>query len=48
MEWLGFIFGDEAPDLNKQYPNYGAWIERLLARPAVKKIMADKQKPVSG
>ena len=45
---VGFIFGEAAPDLNKQYPKFGAWMERLLARPAVKKVMADRQKAVSG
>ena len=51
IPWYGmvdFILGDSKLDLKKDYPNYAAWIDRLLARPTVKKIMADKTKAMSG
>ena len=37
-------FADDyaALELDKKYPSYWAWKERLLARPAVKKILAEK------
>lgn len=40
-----WMFGDRAGELNfeKDYPAYFAWNERLLARAAVKKVIADKQ-----
>jgi glutathione S-transferase len=46
---IPFIFGDEAKDLQleKNYPNYYAWNQRLMARPAVQKIVKDKQAAVS-
>ena len=31
-------------DIAKETPNYAAWIGRLLERPAVKKMMASKDK----
>jgi len=39
-----FIFGDDAGslELEKNYPNYYAWNQRLHQRPAVKKIVKDK------
>jgi glutathione S-transferase len=47
---IPFIFGDEAKDLQleKNYPNYYAWNQRLMARPAVQKIVQDKQAAMSG
>ena len=30
------------------YPNYKAWLDRLTARPAVKKVLEAKQKAMSG
>jgi hypothetical protein len=47
---IPFIFGDEAKDLQleKKYPNYSAWNQRLVARPAVQKIVKDKQAAMSG
>jgi glutathione S-transferase len=46
---IPFIFGDEAKDLQleKNHPNYYAWNQRLMARPAVQKIVKDKQAAVS-
>jgi len=32
----------EGTDLAKEYPNFGAWMERLLSRPAVKKVLEQK------
>ena len=31
----------------EKYPNYNKWLERLTSRPAVKKVMEDKQKAMS-
>jgi glutathione S-transferase len=47
---IPFIFGGEAKDLQleKNYPNYYAWNQRLIARPAVQKIVKDKQAAMSG
>jgi glutathione S-transferase len=47
---IPFIFGDEANDiqLEKNYPNYYAWNQRLMARPAVQKIVKGKQAATSG
>ena len=47
---IPFIFGDEAKDLQleKNHPNYYAWNQRLMARPAVQKIVKDKQAAMSG
>jgi len=41
------ILGDEKVDFKKEYPNYTAWMERLNARPAVKKVLQDKEKASS-
>jgi glutathione S-transferase len=39
-----YFFGDafEAMEIPKKYPAYWAWKQRLLERPAVKKVMAEK------
>lgn len=38
------FFGDEKlPDFAGEYPNYHAWLERLYARPAVKKVLQIKE-----
>jgi glutathione S-transferase len=39
-----YIFGDEFEGLEipKKYPAYWAWKQRLLERPAVKKVLAEK------
>lgn len=39
-----YFFGEEyaTMELDKKYPKYWAWRERLMARPAVKKVLADK------
>lgn len=36
------MFGDEEVDFQKDYPNYGAWMKKLLARPAVQKAFEEK------
>lgn len=33
----------EGEDLAKLYPNWHAWLERLKARPAVKKVLDEKE-----
>jgi glutathione S-transferase len=40
-----FFFGDEfeGMEIPKKYPAYWAWKQRLLERPAVKKVLAEKQ-----
>ncbi len=47
---IPFIFGDGVSKLNfeKDYPAYYAWNKKLMDRPAVKKVFADKQKAMSG
>jgi len=47
---IGWIFGGRANEINieKDYPNYHAWNQRLMARPAVQKVAQDKQKAMSG
>ncbi|KAG0649291.1 Glutathione S-transferase [Hyphodiscus hymeniophilus] len=42
---IGRIFGERGNEINieKDYPNYYAWDQRITARPAVKKIIADRQ-----
>jgi len=44
-----FIFGDDAAslELEKNYPNYYAWNQRLHQRPSVQKIVKDKQAAMS-
>lgn len=46
---IPFIFGDEAHGLNleKTYPAYYAWNQRLMQRPAVQRIVKDKQAAMS-
>lgn len=36
--------GDKKIDIEGKYPKYDGWMKRLLERPAVKKMMADKAK----
>ena len=42
-----FALGEHQVNFEKEYPNYHAWMERLMARPAVKKVLQDKQKAAS-
>ncbi|KAL9133019.1 MAG: hypothetical protein Q9175_005801 [Cornicularia normoerica] len=43
-----YITGETKIDFKGDYPHYYAWMERLTARPAVKKVLEDKQKASSG
>ena len=37
---IPYLFGEEKlPDFAGKYPSYHAWLEKLLARPAVKKVL---------
>lgn len=36
------VSGDDQIDVAGTYPRYHAWMESMLARPAVKKVMQDK------
>ena len=42
---IGYAFqgSDIEINIDKDYPNFYAWDQRLLARPAVKKVVQDKQ-----
>lgn len=40
------LLGDEKIDFAAEYPNYHAWLERLLARPAVKKVLKEKEEAI--
>lgn len=42
-----YITGDTKIDFKGDYPHYYACMERLTARPAVKKVLEDKQKASS-
>jgi len=35
-------------EVENNYPNYFAWNQRLMARPAVQKVIKDKQAAMSG
>lgn len=35
-------------DVEGKYPNYDAWMKRLLERPTVKKVLEDRTKAISG
>ena len=40
-----FLAGDpRLEQMKTDYPNYTAWVERLHARPAVKKVLEEKAK----
>jgi glutathione S-transferase len=39
-----YCFADEEVDLAKEFPNYGAWMGRLLARPSVQRMLENKKK----
>lgn len=43
VSWINaipYLFGDEKPpDFTEKYPHYHAWLQRLLARPAVKRAL---------
>ena len=43
-----YITGKVKIDFKGDYPHYSAWMERLTSRPAVKKVLEDKQKASSG
>ena len=42
-----FAIGSQHKIEWEKYPNYNKWLERLTSRPAVKKVMEDKQKAMS-
>ena len=44
---LPFLFEDEKLDVASDYPNYNAWMERLLARPAVRTVLEAKQAAIA-
>jgi len=46
---LPWLFGDDfvKMEIEKNYPNYKAWNERLLARPAVQKVIKAKQEAMA-
>ena len=39
---LPMILEGQGADLAKQYPNWHSWMEKLNARPAVKRVLQDK------
>ena len=52
ITWLvsiPYMFGDryEGLEIEKQYPNYSAWMKRLMARPAVQKALQLKQEAMA-
>ena len=40
---LDFIMGADKPDMEKNYPNFDAWIKRMLGRDAVKVTLAEQR-----
>jgi len=42
-----WIFADKGINIEKDYPAYFAWNQRLMQRPAVQKIVKDKQEAMS-
>ena len=44
-----FIFGDDkrVGEMKTELPAYSAWMERMMSRPAVKKVLDDKTKAAS-
>lgn len=44
---IPFLAGEDYKiDIEGKYPHYDAWMKRLLERPAVKKALADRSKPI--
>jgi glutathione S-transferase len=50
LTWHGFIeaLGKEDPLDTVPYKNYNAWIDRLMARPAVKKVFEQRAAKMAG
>ncbi|KAI9757229.1 MAG: hypothetical protein M4579_003529 [Chaenotheca gracillima] len=47
MAWgmlVPFAMGDNMFDAAKEYPNYHAWSERIMSRPAMKKVLEERKK----
>ena len=38
------LLGGKEVDFKKEYPNYDAWLQRMYARPAVKRMMEEQDK----
>ena len=50
VPWYGmvsFVDQESTLHLDKECPHYAKWMKALLDRPAVKKVMADKQAAMS-
>lgn len=43
FQLLPQLFSEEKVDWAEKYPNYHAWMERMLERPAVGKVLKDKK-----
>lgn len=42
---MDLLLGEgKAPNLAKEYPSFSAWNEKMINRPAIKKIVEDRQK----
>ena len=39
----GWLLGVDDKEIASQYPNYSTWLGRLMSRPAVKKVFADRE-----
>lgn len=47
--FLGFILGETGEaELKSRYPSYGRWIELMMARPTVRKVLVDERKSLWG
>lgn len=38
------LLGDKQVDFKKEYPNYDAWLQRMIERPAVKRMLEEQEK----
>lgn len=46
-EMVPFIDAEGTIDVKGKYPDYDKWMETMMARPAVKKVLEDKRKAMS-
>jgi isopentenyl diphosphate isomerase/L-lactate dehydrogenase-like FMN-dependent dehydrogenase len=45
LTWFGVVpqFLGDVMDLEREFPNVGAWLARLHARPAIAKVVKDRE-----
>ena len=45
---IGFVMRDDKPDMELEFPHLDAWFKRMLQRPAVQKVLADREEALKG